>query len=208
MKHRLIKFASGMILFLLLGAVVNFVVVWICAAQLTNANTAEVVAANANDIRWWVHHAPAKFARRPQGTYEWGGFGWRVTGFNEIDPPQLSLNPLPYGEKCHRLRGGWPCFALEGSSWCDRSGINVIVKSMLHDGDFVILGRHFALPTKPLWIGTMCNTAFYASIIWMFFVVRNLWVRSARYRRGLCPWCKYPMATSPICTECGKPVKA
>src|SRR6267142_1690127 len=102
MKRRLFKLAPGIILFLLLGAVINFVVAWICAAQLTNANTAEVVAANADNITWWADHAPAKFARRPQGAYEWGRFGWRITGFNEIDPPQLSLNPVPYGEKCQR----------------------------------------------------------------------------------------------------------
>ena len=25
--------------------------------------------------------------------------------------------------------------------------------------------------------------------------------------RGLCPACSYPVGTSPLCTECGKPVR-
>ncbi|MHC5022458.1 MAG: hypothetical protein ACYTGG_00915 [Planctomycetota bacterium] len=59
------------------------------------------------------------------------------------------------------------------------------------------------LPLRPLWPGFAVNTVFYAAMIWLLipgpFVLR----RVIRCRRGLCPWCAYPVGASTVCTECG-----
>jgi hypothetical protein len=58
----------------------------------------------------------------------------------------------------------------------------------------------------PIWPGFAINTIFYAAILWALFIAPGSVRRMIRRRRGLCPACAYPVGTSPVCTECGKPV--
>ena len=53
---------------------------------------------------------------------------------------------------------------------------------------------------RPIWLGFAVNTFFYATLLWLPFVLR----RFLRVRRGLCPKCAYPMGESAVCTECGE----
>jgi hypothetical protein len=63
------------------------------------------------------------------------------------------------------------------------------------------------LPTAPIWTGLILNTAFYALAAWAPFLGFAAMRRYHRHRRGVCPYCAYPVATAPVCTECGRPVK-
>jgi len=56
------------------------------------------------------------------------------------------------------------------------------------------------LPLRPIWPGFAVNTIFYATLLWLPFVLRRL----IRVRRGLCPACAYPRGESDVCSECGK----
>ena len=62
------------------------------------------------------------------------------------------------------------------------------------------------LPWHPLWPGFAVNTVFYAAMLWLLFAAPFRFRRYRRIKRGLCPACAYPIGTSDVCTECGKPV--
>jgi hypothetical protein len=64
-----------------------------------------------------------------------------------------------------------------------------------------------ALPYQPIWPGFAINTVFYAAILWALFAAPFALRRRRRMRRGLCPACAYPVGASPVCTECGKPLR-
>jgi hypothetical protein len=64
------------------------------------------------------------------------------------------------------------------------------------------------LPVHPLWPGFAINTLFYAAILWLLLALPGALRRMRRIKRGLCPACAYPIGTSELCTECGKPVRA
>jgi hypothetical protein len=71
------------------------------------------------------------------------------------------------------------------------------------------IGRRVShlLPTRPIWPGFLFNTLFYAGVLWMVLIGPRVLRRHMRRRRGLCPACAYPVGVSPVCTECGQPVK-
>ena len=59
-----------------------------------------------------------------------------------------------------------------------------------------------------LWPGFAINTIFYAAMLWLLFAAPGYVRRRVRVRRGLCPACAYPIGTSDVCTECGKPLRS
>ncbi len=59
------------------------------------------------------------------------------------------------------------------------------------------------LPWRPLWPGSIVNTIFYATILWLLIPGPFAFRRFLRVKRGLCPKCAYPMGESAVCTECG-----
>jgi hypothetical protein len=63
------------------------------------------------------------------------------------------------------------------------------------------------LPYRPIWPGFAINTIFYAAILWVVWFTPGMVRRRIRRRRGLCPACAYPIGLSPVCTECGNPLK-
>jgi hypothetical protein len=64
------------------------------------------------------------------------------------------------------------------------------------------------LATHPIWPGFAINTIFYAAILWLLFAAPGFVRRRLRARRGQCPACAYPVGSSNVCTECGRPVKS
>ena len=58
----------------------------------------------------------------------------------------------------------------------------------------------------PTWPGFAINTIFYAAMLWLLFAAPFQFRRYRRIKRGLCPACAYPVGSSGVCTECGKPV--
>ena len=60
------------------------------------------------------------------------------------------------------------------------------------------------LPVRPLWTGLFLNAILVGLplffLLQWYFVLRPSW----RDRANLCPTCRYPRGTSPVCTECGE----
>ncbi len=62
-----------------------------------------------------------------------------------------------------------------------------------------------ALPLLPIWPGLAFNTLFYALLWWLTFASVRMVKHNRRYRRGLCPICRYDLRAdySQGCSECG-----
>jgi hypothetical protein len=63
------------------------------------------------------------------------------------------------------------------------------------------------LPLRPVWPEFAINTIFYAAILWVLFAAPLAFRRRRRINRGCCGACGYPVGTSKVCTECGRPVE-
>ena len=59
------------------------------------------------------------------------------------------------------------------------------------------------VPLRPIWPGFVINTLFCAAILWLLIPGPFALRRFIRRRRGLCPKCGYPMGESAVCSECG-----
>jgi hypothetical protein len=112
---------------------------------------------------------------------------------------------------------GWPCFALsQATIFTDETArrtrgigywttVNSFVvghypKARVRPG-----GVPKSLPLRPLWPGFAINTMFYAAILWLLIFAPFTLRRWRRMRRGLCAACAYPVGSSSVCTESGKP---
>jgi hypothetical protein len=112
---------------------------------------------------------------------------------------------------------GLPCLAMysvfKGDAvWGAKSitpSIDDAVFGILIDSRGIRTGTFSArvLPVLPLWPGFAINTIFYAAILWLLFAAPGFVRRRIRVRRGQCPACAYPVGSSTVCTECGKPVR-
>lgn len=58
-------------------------------------------------------------------------------------------------------------------------------------------------PLMPWWPGFVLNTLFYAACSWLLAAGLARFRASRRLSRGQCPKCKYPIGTTPVCSECG-----
>ena len=184
------------VLFLLLGAVVNVAVAWGCASRPGEYSTLH------NIERVWPRGVPPGWSA-PIWGQQYIGFGWTLDTFLSAPPD------TPQASHVFLFRAGWPALALEA---LDRS---YVADSAYSGGTWYFgleTGEYPAFPLRPIWPGFAINTGFYAATLWLLipgpFVLR----RFLRVRRGLCPKCGYPMGESSVCTECGQglqhPVKA
>jgi hypothetical protein len=128
----------------------------------------------------------------------------------------LISNMTSYGVREYRY--GWPlsCVAMY---WVKREEAHAYVGSRPDSRWFYgglnpeqamglqagSLGRFASpLPVRPLWTGLFLNALLVGLPLFCFlqwyFVMRRGW----RDRANLCPACRYPRGTSPVCTECGE----
>src|SRR5688572_8974235 len=202
MKRRLIKLG----LFLIAGAIVNVVVAWGRSVPSSVVVETRDRLVNEDDIAWWRKRASAGFADAPVGVSEFFGFA-RFTLF--MHEEEWSGNNRSLGNNCFRSMHGWPMLCLERDSWVDRKAWKVYDNSSLtlpKPWPFPT-SRTVRLPTRPILIGVLVNSVFYAVAIALTVHVLAAVRRWRRIKHGLCPACAYPIGQSPICTECGGPVK-
>ncbi len=212
------------IVFLLIGAVVNVAVAWGCALW---------VSAGLDDEPDWArrHYGPEHepIRRWEVNTFNRAGstliVSYRYRNSNDspdtdaapalLMPEWADLPQEPYfaihstNEYVIFDARGWPLISL----WCEREFLGLLEPThrveggietglpQFQNGPLVIWFRP-ALPLRPIWRNFAANTVFYALILWLAirgpFVLR----RMIRRRRGRCPNCGYPVGTSAVCTEC------
>jgi hypothetical protein len=191
MKPRIVT----VLIFLLLGAIVNIAVAWGCAlcihAWEWNWNRQEF------DSGEWPRSVPItwpaerNFLLRSESapcTHTYATGGGSVLLITQFGVPTRSLEMQgrnwkePVKETWnHRYRFKMPRWATPGP-------------------------YEAGLPLLPFWPGFAINTLFYAAILWMLFALLRVLRRWRRIKRGLCPACAYPVGASDLCTECGKPI--
>ncbi len=74
-------------------------------------------------------------------------------------------------------------------------------------------GRALQIPLIPLPLGLLGNAVLYGAVLAVIRAIAFavVWAVSALFRgvpEGLCPKCRYPRGTSPVCTECGEKLSA
>jgi hypothetical protein len=206
------------LLFLILGAVVNIAVAWGCAwwvmdyTEVDRGKITTAVDAEGRGIEWWEAKRDEGF-----GSTLFGSTRWRATqGMRVVTegtaPSELLPSWAHFDEPGEKFAGallrGWPCRALACWSRPSRDGSSELLMGIFCgfiEGDFPRV-----LPLRPLWPGFLINTVFYGLILWLIicgpFVLRRL----IRIKRGRCPKCGYDLRGAPPevgagggCPECG-----
>jgi hypothetical protein len=202
MKRRLFQ----LVLFLLLGAIVNVAVAWGCLIHLAgNAPFPSTEIVSASD-EWkgvvvWQNQWPQKEERsHSTGAVEATYFELESTDIEGVET---------WAELGCAKTSGWPCLALWGGlSWVDSSHRALDKPITVWAIDFNPI-----LPLKPIWPGFAINTIFYAAVLWIVFAIPGGVKRLRRRAKGWCIHCGYDLRgqTTSVngerrCPECGKAV--
>ncbi len=212
---------TTLVVFLLLGAIVNVAVAWGCALFVDLGWTNEINGVGATAL-----------SQRPYSFVLWRGFGairvsaqpsdWATeNGYQSlwVKPSELPLgttlrvSQLSPGEGLMEDARGWPAMTLRcsfdvsgnpQSPWTTVAGLPV----RDHATTGSVIGSPappFALPLRPVWPGFAINTIFYATILWLLTLGPFTARRFIRRKRGLCIKCGYDLrgTAQMICSECG-----
>ncbi len=228
MKRRLAK----LVVFLLLGAVVNVAVAWGCAAWSDPRDSYHFVMS---------YYSPRNESLRTELSWiegtEWApstewhavateplvALGLRRVAFYEL--PVNSGGGTGQREPfVVRTQAGWPALSVTGAVWfpwvkrarpqvagfgkiqlSQAIGIEIDVDDVFPDPPNWPHREHRALPYAPIWPGFAINTIFYAAILWLPFGPFQL-RRYVRRKRGRCIKCGYDLrghSGGEVCPECG-----
>ena len=210
MKRRLFK----LVVFLLLGAIVNVAVAWGCAAWSEPPVFDAFLTADLRRQKWETEE------RRPQLKSDqlWIVRAYRSMGLWVIvirhQPPERRL--------LHVHRAGWPMPAFEGRANNPKRGKAGQIIDASYFAAFPLPTKKTApgtaavsdpmiwrsgrvLPVLPIWPGFAINTAFYAVLLWMLWLSPFVVRRVIRHKRGRCIKCGYDLRGdfSAGCSECG-----
>ncbi len=196
MKRRLFK----LVLFLLLGAVVNVAVAWTCAQGHTDYMNSEEHPPSLDDLRWWNERAPQGFPLQPVGAADSYGFGLTFALLWELEWEVHHT----LGDNAMRFRAGLPMRSMEQSVWVERSK-RLVVEQDLARIPLWWSSNDVLVPLRPLLLAFAVNSLFYAivsaSVLASIVALR----RVIRRRRGRCIKCGYDLrgAEHEVCPECG-----
>ena len=211
MKRRLFK----LVVFLLLGAIVNVAVAWGCAAwsaplysgslEVTSRKIADNVFEGVTRLRVFGHTR-----------VNYGTFSDLVVGKTAAQMTQIVWLP---GDNYSETRAGWPLRTLRCRNLAviEMGGmisitINTNTANPIEGG--IVLSSFpigspaqswRALPYQPIWTGVVVNTILYAPLVWLLTVGPFTARRMIRRRRGHCIKCCYDLRGdfSVGCPECG-----
>ncbi len=209
MKRRLFK----LVLFLLLGAVVNVTVAWGCALFSTPFVPDENRGGfNPDSARIVYEHRSFGSARFWDVRIGIGSV-ISVEGTSAVDMlPNWAKDDDLRPFTLHVYEGrGWPKLAL----WCaherpvvanhqfnSRGALDVGLPDAPNRG---WMSAPRALPLRPIWPGFAINTIFYAAILWLLTLGLSTARSMIRRKRGHCIKCGYDLrgASEVGCPECG-----
>ena len=209
------RHALKLLVFLLLGAIINVAVAWACALTC-------YPIPSSKPLKGW-------FASRDNPNhgfivlkYDRFGSTWvkalSSTRRTESDDagaicPYWSVFPAVLHQRESRTlanqANGWPLRSLSCRLDLGRdAGGNpewLAHQALQLPDSFPVDPTYVFLPYDPIAAGFAINTIFYAAILWMMFVMPFAIRRRRRIKRGVCPACAYPVGTTERCTECGRP---
>lgn len=196
------RWTLRILVFLLLGTVVNVAVAWACV--LRDASFREI---HPTEFRWPIPVPPG--FEQPV----WG-HGLKAFGFTSLG---AWVNTATGDPGCLNVQlAGWPLRAFCAERHYVKQGLGIPglqrfdSPASFWDGIAIperVKGNseYRCLPTGPLWPGFAINTVFYAAVVWMLFAAPFALRRRRRVERSLCPKCAYDLRSgrSNTCPECG-----
>lgn len=205
----MLKWTRRILLFLLLGAIVNVAVAWGCV--LRNSFTKRNIAAYLNP-----HDSQGITTVTTRLGFQWvangGSREWseQIGNILEINPGRIWWPGQHGGQSVRTHYGaGWPLLSLTTWQTFDQTdfhahhwGIPYLQESDWRPQNIFPP----ALPLYPMWRGFATNSLFYAIILALAVRFGAMGRRWLRRRGNQCPACAYPRGTSPVCTECGEPL--
>ena len=219
MRRRLFTLA----LFLLLGAVVNVVVAWGCAAWLEPGSRWEFGQRYVEPglywsvswyQRWGFTRVKSWWSPGPRQDFPLVATRPRIPSWGGIQVPDPLIDPFERWEVSDAF--GWPYLAMRSGfdvqSGGDSPGplqskMRGLQLTPINVSAMGLDGR--ALPLLPIWPGFAFDTAFYglfSALLWLLLFRGSSGLRRVfRRRRGLCVACGYDLrhADHAACPECG-----
>jgi hypothetical protein len=202
------RWGRAVILFLVLGAVVNVAVAWgivfiarhldlrqesTSLVEYTGVpiwRTVTLTAAGVTGVASEVVNLPnaRRFVSVSDNIPAWSRASRSAADALTVDPT-------------FELASGWPARSL----MCSYNQRTKKTVDALHwSQDF-----EYGFPLRPIWPGFLANTAFYAVSLWLLFLGSGTVRRSLRRHRGRCPACGYDLrgTAHERCPECGNCIR-
>ena len=193
-----------LVVFLLLGAIMNVLVSYSCVAWSSPWPGGTAIELPVPG-RSWPRKVPMNWPA-PRGLFASSSLGHSVVFAHcDLQPAEQIEDPIRF-----YIQGleqyGWPLRAIESEI---RSIQGTIERSADAGAvaDFIDFGKYPGrrVPLRPIWSGVVVNTISHAAILWLFspgpFALR----RFVRRKRGLCVKCSYDLRgnSGAGCPECG-----
>ncbi len=193
---------TKLVVFLLLGAVINVAVAWGCTTILRPRPLTHDNSSRAECISHMVRY----FNIQPEGSFFSGHIN-RGLSYKRQFASRSASDPWDY-KLVVRIETGCPMRSLAGAYLSDRNDqkmgswyTTAIINPWIADNEQVF---NF-IPYRPIWLGFALNTLFYAAILWIPFAPFAL-RHVLRRRRGACLQCGYDLrgTSGSVCPECGQ----
>ncbi|MCC6907290.1 MAG: hypothetical protein IT430_05050 [Phycisphaerales bacterium] len=222
----MLKWARSILVFLVLGAIVNVAVAWGCALNVPNAQryATNTVRESATFCDPYAPDAAMIDVLDRFGSQRIDNWS-RVTNPLTLTERRGSFPGFPgrvwwpdtdrdaWRPDVYNIASGWPMLSLRA-----RYQFGMPEIGMLFANDSVsrtvgweyafVLGerdqQRVVLPLHPITVGFVIDTCFYSVCVAALaygLAGRRRMIRLWRYQ---CPACGYPRGTSPVCTECGE----
>jgi hypothetical protein len=194
--HRRGEIVTAVVVWLLLGAIVNIAVAWALALCFNFSARSEI----GQPTDPLVLRVFPNLGSMPHGSIHCGRRERLGLVYEDV---------VPKIERWYaHLRSGFPVLAFEGAQYIESPPVT---GTRLAGWPFVITRPHGqavqrrAVPLRPLWPGFAINTILYAAILWLLFTFPGAIRRRRRIKRGRCPRCAYDLRGSDpsACPECG-----
>lgn len=204
--------AAIIMVFLVIAAMANIAVAWACE---------RFISVRVIDTNLIARERRTEFARDEAGPGN-RGHGWVMDAYASTGTEMVRYSDTD--RQSILRRSGWPfrsmCCVVEyrpdaSSTWTKHvrgglpiAGFNFLSRDVSGLGLAMgMQGIERVLPLRPLWPGFVLNTMFWASALWLLWMIPR-WLRSLWWGiRHKCTRCGYPVGVSPVCTECGRTIK-
>ena len=204
------------LIFLLLGAIVNIAVAWACAwreydiLQVIGGSNGRAYS-DVRAVAWWRRNAPERRSETPDEVMSYTVHLGLSLELGAIFPSQDGRPPTDPGLNVMVMRAGWPMRSV--SAWMAGQRFSKLAPTAHSAIDRTNLSVDQSprwLPLMPLVPGFVVNTGFYSALFWLLIPGPFALRRFIRLRRGRCIHCGYDLRGTPAgppegtkCPECG-----